>query len=106
MIIPRFLLNKQVSLLKDMGVTGLGKQVSTLSWTKRCYIQTKQVKIKNTNGTYTNEAQYTILLEKSDLKLNDILKFGDIDIKITEIPSIEVHSSSKYMEGIGYGQKV
>lgn len=106
MIIPRFLLSDRVTLIEYNGVNGRGQTVTTERWTKPCKVDVKQTRIKSKDGICTIEKQYMVIIEKSDIKIGDILRFKGIDIEIIDIPDPDVHSSDKYIEVIGYGQKV
>lgn len=106
MIIPRFLLKDEITKLGNEGMNGRGQIIVTEDWTKRCHVSTQGVKIQNKDNTYTQEKKYTIIIEECDIKIGDILKYGDVNIEITDIPDADVHSRGRYMEVIGYGQKI
>lgn len=106
MIIPRFLLKDTITKFDYEGVNGRGEKITTEKWTKRCHVSIQEVKMQNKDNTYTQEKKYTITIEECDIKIGDILKYGDINIEITDIPSANIHSRGKYMEVIGYGQKI
>lgn len=106
MIIPRFLLKDKITKLGNKGMNGRGQIIVTEDWTKRCHVSTQGVKIQNKDNTYTQEKKYTIIIEECDIKIGDILKYGDVNIEITDIPDADVHSKGRYMEVIGYGQKI
>lgn len=106
MIIPRFLLKDTITKFDYEGVNGRGEKITTEKWTKRCHVSIQEVKMQNKDNTYTQEKKYTITIEECNIKIGDILKYGDINIEITDIPSANIHSRGKYMEVIGYGQKI
>lgn len=106
MIIPRFLLKHTITKFDCEGVNGRGEKITIEKWTKRCHVSTQEVKMKNKDNTYTQEKKYTITIEKCDIEIGDILKYKGIDIEVVDIPDSNVHSGGKYMEVIGYGQKI
>lgn len=102
MIIPRFLLNATATLYQNKGMNGRGEKITELIWEKKCYVVNKPVKEYN-NGVYTKKTQYIITIEKSDIKVGDILQINGRDIEVEEISFPTVRHG--YMELIGYGKE-
>lgn len=103
MLIPRFLLKHTAILYKKLGINGMGDPIIEPSWTKKCYVTTKTVK-REINGGYTQEIQFTILIESLEISIGDILNVDGVDVEIVEIPPL-LDPRSRYMEVIGYGKK-